>query len=292
MSTQAGTLRSGSRATVGRAAFDRSSADDALEAVCATFPPDVQRQGINRNHAEYRLRVHELLPFVQQGSRVLDVGAGPGVVPLVLARLGCRATALDTWREYAPEYANQMGTAADQIRRLQAAGVATVQHDLVAEARLPFDDGQFDVVTFYDVIEHLPGTPRFVLEEFRRVLKPGGRLVVTTPNLANLRARVWLAFGKTPHFPIDEWYDAHPFFGHIREYTPGELKHVLERAGFRDVALRMSNAMQWNTRRSNGEWERTLRPTSGFQIAKIAYLGLTWLLPSLRFVVHASAVRS
>jgi SAM-dependent methyltransferase len=65
-----------------------------------------------------------------------------------------------------------------------ATAVAPEATFLVASALdLPFDDGSFDVVTLFDVLEHLPaGTEQLALAELHRVLRPGGKLALTTPN--------------------------------------------------------------------------------------------------------------
>jgi len=92
------------------------------------------------------------------------------------------------------------------------------------ENRLPFPDGTFDCVVVLDVLEHLPDD-QSLLGEVRRVLRPGGRAIVTVPNgdpglLANrLRWRI----GMTPDV-----------YGHTRAgYTLAELSDAVERAGLR-----------------------------------------------------------
>jgi len=78
-------------------------------------------------------------------------------------------------------------------------GLEVVQGSL-EEARFP--DGHFDAITMNHVIEHVPN-PIQVLEECRRVLKPGGKLVVVTPNIKSLGQRVfddaWLHWDPPRH---------------------------------------------------------------------------------------------
>src|SRR6266852_1573258 len=59
------------------------------------------------------------------------------------------------------------------------------QFNIETEA-FPYEDNSFDVVLFCEIIEHLLSDPVHVLTEVRRVLKPGGDLVLTTPNVARL----------------------------------------------------------------------------------------------------------
>jgi SAM-dependent methyltransferase len=91
------------------------------------------------------------------------------------------------------------------------------------EEALPFVDDEFDCIVSIDVLEHLDGDQRF-LGELRRVLRPGGRLIVTVPNgdpklLAN---RLKWRLGMTPEI-----------YGHTRAgYTAAELRGSMEQAGF------------------------------------------------------------
>jgi len=92
---------------------------------------------------------------------------------------------------------------------------------------LPFGDGEFDCVVAIDVLEHLDDDQRF-LGELRRVLRPGGRVVVTVPNgdpklLAN---RIKWRLGMTPDV-----------YGHTRAgYTVAELRDTLEQADFASIS--------------------------------------------------------
>jgi SAM-dependent methyltransferase len=100
------------------------------------------------------------------GSRLLDVACGSGGPTLRIAqRTGCRVSGIDLHRARAQE-----GGLEERAQFLQAD----------AAERLPFADGSFDAVMCIDAINHLPDRSR-VLEDWRRVLKPGGRLLFTDP---------------------------------------------------------------------------------------------------------------
>jgi SAM-dependent methyltransferase len=68
---------------------------------------------------------------------------------------------------------------------------------LIGDGPCPANDGEFDVVIAADVIEHLVDTDQFVREVWR-ILKPGGRLIATTPNLAFWLSRLRLFLGRVP----------------------------------------------------------------------------------------------
>jgi 2-polyprenyl-3-methyl-5-hydroxy-6-metoxy-1,4-benzoquinol methylase len=98
----------------------------------------------------------------------------------------------------------------------------------------------FDIVNCNAMIEHLHTSPKKMLLEVLRVLKPGGVLVISNPNIAALHNRIQLLFGGSVHASISDWYHnpawmRPKYTGHIREYSPRELRYVLQQAGFRNI---------------------------------------------------------
>lgn len=102
----------------------------------------------------------------------------------------------------------------------------------------PYPDGHFDTVLCCELIEHLKDDPMHLLAEVNRILKPGGHFLLTTPNIASLRAISAILHGYHPGFfpaylkpPVDG--DAR----HAREYTAKEGYLLLHDAGFEIVKL-------------------------------------------------------
>lgn len=104
------------------------------------------------------------------------------------------------------------------LGRAKAMGVDAKLCDLERD-RIPFQDNFFDLVVANQVFEHLKNiySP---LSEIHRVLKPGGILVFSVPNLASFHSRLLLLFGKSPT-QIRLWGD------HVRGFTIDELKPFL-----------------------------------------------------------------
>jgi SAM-dependent methyltransferase len=116
-----------------------------------------------RHEAAYRVLLEEIY-----GDIVLEIGAGEGYGAALLSARAQRLIALDYDR----------ATIAHLARRYVGARLTPVQANL---ASLPITDRSVDVIVCLQVIEHVWDHPQFVLE-CRRVLRPGGRVVISTPN--------------------------------------------------------------------------------------------------------------
>lgn len=98
----------------------------------------------------------------------------------------------------------------------------------MSAGRLPFDEGSFDVVTMVELIEHLEvGAIEELLGEVRRVLEPGGKIVVTTPNYASL----WPLLEKVVNARAEVSYEDQ----HITFFTRKRVLSLLRGCGFGSV---------------------------------------------------------
>ncbi len=160
-------------------------------------------------HENYWFRRHEVVYAAIapdcSGGVVLEAGCGEGYGADLLAGTARRVLALDY---DAPTVSHVAG---------RYPRVAAARANLVA---LPVAAGSVDAVVSLQVIEHLWEQERF-LAECRRVLRPGGRLIVSTPNR--------LTFSPGRDTPLN------PF--HTRELAPDELSQLVAAAGFDDVAV-------------------------------------------------------
>ncbi|HVJ67510.1 MAG TPA: class I SAM-dependent methyltransferase [Caulifigura sp.] len=160
--------------------------------------------------------------------RILEIGAFTGVVSVALAKLGYTVTATDM-----PFVINH----AQMQEFFLNAGISTLAHDLTMST-MPVAPGSFDIIVFAEVLEHLNWNPLLTLQEFHRILAPGGAVYCATPNLASLKNRASLATGKGFYSPISHLKvslipDTGASVGiHWREYTKSELCELYECAGF------------------------------------------------------------
>ena len=99
----------------------------------------------------------------------------------------------------------------------------------VESDRFPYEDNSFDVALFCEIIEHLLADPVHALHEIKRVLKPGGSLILTTPNVARLENAAKMLAGENIYDPYSGYG---PYGRHNREYTEKDLRAVLAANGF------------------------------------------------------------
>jgi SAM-dependent methyltransferase len=192
----------------------------------------------------------EILRFVPQappGGRLLELGSPPFHITLLLAKL----------RTY--EIVTTAGLLDDRRRRLTMEMTSAASGDRrvfdcacfdLERERFPYPDDSFDVVLFCEVIEHLAENPVFTLSEIHRVLRPGGRVVLSTPNAARSGnvLRIW--FGGNVY---DQYHLGSPLRGsrHSREYTLRELEALIGGCGFRsDAAVGRNLGQTQYTRRT------------------------------------------
>lgn len=147
-----------------------------------------------------------------RGRCVVDVGcgAGPGLRYLVAA--GAIPLGLDQ-SHYALQVARQLAPAAP-----------VVQHDSARD--LPCATGSAHLLLLSELVEHLPDSVP-LLTDCHRVLRPGGQIIITTPNLWDARRLFSPLVGKT--------WSAHTDPTHINLYTPTRLAADLRRAGFEHI---------------------------------------------------------
>jgi SAM-dependent methyltransferase len=125
----------------------------------------------------------------------------------------------------------------------------TVENKLfnVEEDRFPYDDGSFDLVICEELIEHLLFSPTFMLNEIHRVLKRGGKLIISCPNVARIDVLRKILANKNPVWGYvrvvgessrqgSDWPGAHGVYGrHNRECTLDEVTDLARGCGFKII---------------------------------------------------------
>ena len=159
------------------------------------------------------------LPESSSPLSLLDIGPTPYTLYLKDRRPDWEVQALDRTPLLAERFAEH-----DVVLR----------HVDLDEDALPYEDASFDVVVFTEVLEHVFRPPSELLREIHRILRPGGTLLLSVPNIATLANRLGLLFGRSPlpaadHAFRKEWMHGH---GHLHEYTMSEIADLVAANGF------------------------------------------------------------
>ncbi|GAQ64877.1 class I SAM-dependent methyltransferase [Streptomyces scabiei] len=186
--------------------------------------------GTPRSLAQARMLAAALGPAARTGPRtVLDIGCGDGTAAATAAPLltGHRVIGVD-WSQ-------------DALRRARTRIPYAIRGELT-DGGLPLRTESADAVLFSEVIEHLVD-PDAALDEIRRVLRPGGHLMLSTPNLAAWYNRALLLAGVQPVFSEVSLRGIHgrpgtEVVGHLRLYTARALREFVAASGFEVVRLR------------------------------------------------------
>jgi dolichol-phosphate mannosyltransferase len=153
---------------------------------------------------------HEIvMGWHRPGGRVLDIGCGSSrILTSVPGMVG-------------------LDVSIQKLRFMRQRGCTALRGSVYS---LPFPDGAFDEVIFSQVIEHIPRSP-LILGEVNRVMKPGGRLIIGTPDYARM---FWVILEHFYNALKPEAY-AHE---HISHYTLGSMRRLLAGSGFRHLRSR------------------------------------------------------
>ncbi|MHB9073696.1 MAG: class I SAM-dependent methyltransferase [Desulfobaccales bacterium] len=189
------------------------------------------------NHRQTMLA---LIPEMCQkaGTHTLDVGGGEGRIATILSDFGMNCVIDDII--YSKEnLLNIDGQPLIPLLRdyLEGKGVKIISNDPNVEG-IPLPDNSLDLVICSEVIEHLPNSPKPLLQEIFRILKKPGWLILSTPNRLSLSKRLKPLLGYSTEDHIDDFYNmkTYPrgevYRGHNREYTIDEVKYMLSEESF------------------------------------------------------------
>jgi len=168
--------------------------------------------------------VEPLLPWPRR--HLLDYGCGNGAQTMLFAQVFDRITGVDVNEAYLEEFNREIALR-DLTRFVDAKGLE--------DGRIPLPDGVVDCLMSFTVLEHVEDE-RAVLKEMYRVLKPGGKLILTVPNRwwifethgANLPLLPW------NRVPFVSWWPKalHDRYARARIYRKREIRAMVEEAGF------------------------------------------------------------
>ena len=186
-------------------------------------------------HQTRLIKTLEITPPGSAEDRVLEMGAYLQITPALRSKLG--------YGEVRGCYFGKRGHS--DHKSVTSAGGETfeceIDHFDAEKDVFPYPDGHFATVICGELIEHLFEDPMHMMSEVNRILKLGGHLVLTTPNIAALRGIAGILQGYHPGFfhsyirPAEGTGEVDA--RHNREYAPREVHQLLENAGFEVARL-------------------------------------------------------
>lgn len=188
----------------------RQSAGAAVPTTVAGSPYQVKLTDRYSSHS----LILSLLPQAGNG-RVLDVGAAHGYLAAVLRDRGFRVTGIE----------GDSNLAREAAKHCEQVFVANL------DGPLPALDGEFDIILYGDVLEHLKN-PLDVLVKINQKLRPGGMVIISLPNIANIYVRLQLLMGRFDYQDrgiLDRT--------HLHFYTRKSFHQFLDQAGLEVLAF-------------------------------------------------------
>jgi 2-polyprenyl-3-methyl-5-hydroxy-6-metoxy-1,4-benzoquinol methylase len=203
-----------------------------------TYASNPVRHFIDSEIHVYIKIVEFLAQSIPEGAKVIDIGFFIPVIPIALAKLGFKVVSIEKLAFY--------DHALDDIIAYSKQNYDIELHDLdILQDDIDFITNQFDIVILSAIIEHLNGTPKYLIEKAKTLGVKDARYIFVVPNVATMRKRLnFLLRGLPPFPPISNYYhSAYPFTGHNREYTLKEYRYILEQSGFEIIHLEGFNRL-------------------------------------------------
>lgn len=205
-----------------------------LKPVLAGYKPLLALEARN----EFYVRLLGERGLLEPSRQLVDLGAGLSLFGPLCRAHGMEVTLVD---DFGGGGGIDLGQEAQEIPLLEAFrtkfGLKVIQQNFL-EQPLPLRDASTDVVTCFHSLEHWHHSPRRLFREIVRIIKPGGFLVMATPNAVNIRKRIYVLLGRSNFPTLREWYeDGDPVFrGHVREPVVRDLRQLMEWNGLAVIA--------------------------------------------------------
>jgi len=206
--------------------------EESLKYVAGFFSDDPNATSYLQKHGRRIAETVELVPVGGKDQKLLELSSYLQMTPLIRRHGSYGEIVITNWWK---------GDSRSQLQRIKHSVTGEemsfdmLNLDVEAE-HFPFPDQHFDVALCCELIEHLTRDPMHMLIELNRVLKWGGLLILTTPNIASAFSIGKALSGNSPYV-YGEYNPKSPGDRHSREYAPGEIKLALNAAGFKVTRL-------------------------------------------------------
>ena len=202
---------------------------------CSKIPTDEQLQhyyGQSYERTKYfspitRARYNEVLDSFEKhrsSNKILDIGCGYGFFLEVAKERG--------WEVYGTELSDEA------IAICEAKGIKTFKGKIIDNS---YSDEKFDIITSFEMIEHI-NYPIEYTQQIKRLLKPGGKAYVTTPN-----------FNAVLRYRLKEAYNVIEYPNHLIYFTKNTLQSLFEQHGFETSKIKTTGYSVTRKKTSQGK---------------------------------------
>ncbi len=224
-----------------------------------SWAADNEALGYLDTHLTRLVKTLEITPPGGPDDRILEMGAYLQITPALRSKLG--------YGEVRGCYYGPAGKIDHRSATSSGGETFDCEIDLfnAEKDKFPYPDGHYSTVLCCELIEHLTEDPMHMMSEINRILKPGGHLVLTTPNIASLHGIAAILEGYHPGIftaYIRPRADGEVEARHNREYTPKEIQRLLQNSGFTVTSI------------ETGPFRQTPRPEEGWVLNLLDRFGL------------------
>ena len=225
--------------------MDQAQVTQILKDVAAQYTPPEQaeRRGkrVNRIAHKFGMMFDACNEKDVSKIELMDIGGGAALFSSGAAGLGMKRVVLVD--DYDDPEVHSVGD--DLLALHKKLGVDIHSRDAVREGIMDIE-GQFDVITSFDSMEHWHNSPKKLFSQVMQKLKPGGMLLLNAPNCVSLRKRITVPLGRGQWSDMADWYEQETFRGHVREPDVATLKYIAKDIGLKDYKIKGRNFIIYN----------------------------------------------
>lgn len=207
-----------------------------------SFYPARLHSFLEHDRLRIEWQIEQVLASVPRGGTILDIGSGLTSFSPTLQVLGYKVTMVDDYGDNPHKH--------DDVDQLLANFKKIGTNVEIANMFAPDFAKRFsgsNMITMFDVMEHMHNSPKTLLQELYAGLSAGGVLWVSTPNCVNLRKRITGLLGRNKWSHMADWYEQKIFRGHVREPDIDDLHYIARDLGARDYQVKGCNWIGYNS---------------------------------------------
>lgn len=191
---------------------------------------------MENNYSKYETIISKIITNYPTESKILSIGSGPCDLEAIISRLNYDVTAVD---DLSDQW-HLIGKNQSRIQKFAREMDINFKMQSLEDAQL--NNNYYDVVLLIDIIEHLHGSPRDLINSAVSALKQGGLLIIETPNSLNLKNRINVLLGKSNQVDANFiFWNVGDYRSHFREYTNSELFNILNNYNLVDLNIETVN---------------------------------------------------